>query len=107
MMPLPAAMPYEDAVDIARSSEQLQERERERLVAYMVVFAPGLADRVLRWLIASEPELLATALLDLNMAPSLNLPGPDAIAIAPELRAGEIHHDRYAYDEAGQPVMIP
>ncbi len=67
-MPLTASMPYERAVDIARSSGLLEQGSRERLVAYLAVWAPGLADRLLAQLVAAEPELVATAMLDMHFA---------------------------------------
>jgi hypothetical protein len=55
MMPLPAAIPYAEAVDIARSAKGLSDYDQGRLVAYMAGWAP---------------ELVATAMEDLRLRPA-------------------------------------
>jgi hypothetical protein len=85
MMPLTAAMPYERAVDVARGAELLPPAERGRLVAYVIGWA-GLTDRLLAHLVATRPELVATAMLD----KSLTVPPAPAVA--------------YGFDVDGEPV---
>jgi len=104
MMPLPASMPYERAVSIARSAGDLEADQRERLVAYLVVWAPGLADRLLAQLVALEPELVATAMLDQNLPGPVpkGVPGPGSPADPPAEAADAW---LYAYDPRGEPVL--
>jgi hypothetical protein len=81
MMPLNISMPYEQAVDVARSSAVLHEHDRARLLGYLAMWAPGLADRLLQHVIASDPELVATAMIDMNLAPAVPVP---ACVVGPE-----------------------
>lgn len=51
-MPLLAQMPYERAVDMARSAKALPQADRDRVLAYLAGWAP---------------ELVATAMEDLRL----------------------------------------
>lgn len=87
-MPLTVPMCYERAVDVARSAGELSAADRVRLLHYLLAYSPQTADQLLARMIASRPELVATAMLDMRL-------DTDA---AP---AG------YAYDQdTGEPVAL-
>lgn len=80
-----AGIPYERAVDIARSAEQLSPGERARISRYVVAWL-ALDDWILSRVVAELPEQVATAMLDLRLAP-----------LSPE----------YSYSETGEPELAP
>jgi hypothetical protein len=80
-------MPYERAVDVARSAEQLDAADRGRLVSYVVAYS-GMTDALLASLVATRPELVATAMLD------------KGLIVPPE---GALVYD---YSWAGEPAAV-
>lgn len=87
MMPLTVPMCYERAVDVARSAGELSPADRIRLLHYLLAYSPPLADALLARMIASQPELVATAMLDMRLDRDAAVAG-------------------YAYDESGEPVAL-
>lgn len=85
--PLTIAMCYERAVDVARTAAELPLSERLRLLSYLMAYSPEAANMLLDRLVAAQPELVATAMLDMHLDRDASIAG-------------------YAYGDGGEPVAL-
>jgi hypothetical protein len=103
--PLLAALPYMEAVDTARKATRLPRLDRERLVCYLVCYG-GLADRLLNELIARQPELVATALMDRGRPQGSVEAAPDETpGSGPDAPAEPTAEYLYTWDPDGVPAL--